>query len=138
MQEENETMKNDNEKILEIFGAEYKSILRKYECEVERYAIKMSEDYEQFFRWYGGKMYKAQINLKVMQDFRFLTRFSDSDKIKMALENHINNIELSLIEGYQYPTNINLMHNVADMLGREAKQEQREDFRRLLDAITGK
>lgn len=56
----------------------------------------------------------------------------------MALENHIRNIELTLIEGSQYPTSTNLLHNVADVLGREAKQRLREDLQRLLYTITYK
>lgn len=121
---------------LEIFKDEYRSIIRKYEREVEKYAIKMNEDYEDFFRWYGGAMYKAQINLKVIRDLRCLTSWDSIDKVKMALENHINNIELTLIEGSQYPTSTNLMHNVAEILGREASQGLRADFQRLLNVIT--
>lgn len=123
---------------LEIFKDEYRSIIRKYEREVEKYAIKMNEDYEYFFRWYGGAMYKAQINLKVIRDLRCLTSWGNIDKVKMTLENHINNIELTLIEGSQYPTSTNLLHNVAEILGREASQGLRADFQRLLNAITDK
>lgn len=123
---------------LEIFKDEYRSIIRKYEREVEKYAIKMNEDYEDFFRWYGGAMYKAQINLKVIRDLRCLTSWDSIDKVKMALENHINNIELTLIEGSQYPTSTNLLHNVAEILGREASQGLRADFQRLLNVITDK
>ena len=83
-------------------------------------------------------MYKIQINLKAMRELRHLTSWDSTDKIKMALENHIRNIELTLIEGSQYPTSTNLLHNVADILGREAKQRLREDLQRLLYTITYK
>lgn len=45
----NETTKMTSEAILEIFRSEYESILRRYERDVEKYAIKMNEDYEHFF-----------------------------------------------------------------------------------------
>lgn len=127
-----------SEAILEIFRSEYESILRRYERDVEKYAIKMNEDYEHFFRWYAGKMYKTQINLKSIRNIRFLTSWNCIEKIKTALEINIENIELSLIEGSQYPTSTSLLHNVAEILVREASQGLREDFQRLLNAITDK
>lgn len=91
-----------------------------------------------FFRWYAGKMYKTQINLKSIRNIRFLTSWNCIEKIKTALEINIENIELSLIEGSQYPTSTSLLHNVAEILVREASQGLREDFQRLLNAITDK
>lgn len=40
------------EQRLEIFKDEYKSVIRRYEREVEKYTLKMNEDYEYFFRWW--------------------------------------------------------------------------------------
>lgn len=119
--------KTNQEEVLKIFKSEYEGIL-----------LKMNENYEQFFCWHGGTMYKIQINLKAIRELRHLTSWDSTDKIKMALENHIRNIELTLIEGSQYPTSTNLLHNVADVLGREAKQRLREDLQRLLYTITYK
>ncbi len=136
MQEANKTKKMTKQEILEIFKGEYKSVLRRYERDVEKYAIKMNEDYEHFFRWYGGTMYKAQVNLKAIRDLRHITSWDDTDKIKMALENHIRNIELTLIEGSQYPTSSSIMHNVAETLQRVAGQELRGELQRLLWSIT--
>ena len=130
--------KTNQEEVLKIFKSEYEGILRRYERDVERYALKMNENYEQFFCWHGGTMYKIQINLKAIRELRHLTSWDSTDKIKMALENHIRNIELTLIEGSQYPTSTNLLHNVADVLGREAKQRLREDLQRLLYTISYK
>jgi len=65
-----ETKKMTKLEILEIFKDEYKSVLRKYERNVEKYALKMNEDYEYFFRWYGDDMYKAQVNLKAVRELR--------------------------------------------------------------------
>ena len=59
MQEANETKKMTKEEILEIFKSEYKSVLRQYERRVEKYTLKMNEDYEYFFRWHSGDMYVA-------------------------------------------------------------------------------
>ncbi len=47
-----ETKKMTKEEILEIFKNEYNSVLRRYERKVEKYALKMNEDFEYFFRWH--------------------------------------------------------------------------------------
>ena len=47
-----ETKKMTKEEILEIFKNEYNSVLRRYERKVEKYALKMNEDFEYFFRRY--------------------------------------------------------------------------------------
>lgn len=41
--------KTNQEEVLKIFKSEYEGILRRYERDVERYALKMNENYEQFF-----------------------------------------------------------------------------------------
>lgn len=130
-----ETKKMTKEEILEIFKSEYNSLLRRYERKVEKYALKMNEDFEYFFRWHGDDMYKAQVNLKAVRELRPMTSWSDLDKIKTWLGNHIENIERTLIEGSQYPTSSSIMHNVADTLSRVALQELREDLQRLLGVI---
>ena len=131
-----ETKKMTKEEILEIFKSEYNSVHRKYERLVERYALKMNEDYEHFFRWNGGDMYKAQVNLKAIRGLRPVTAWDDLEKIKTWLVNHIESIELTLIEGSQYPTSSSIMHNAAETLNRVAQQELRGDIQRLLMTIT--
>ncbi len=98
-----ETKKMTKEEILEIFKGEYKSVLRKYERKVEKYAIEMNEDYEYFFRWHSDEMYKAQVDLMAVRELRPMTSLDDLDKIKTCLCNHIGNIEHTLIEGSQTP-----------------------------------
>ena len=131
-----ETKKMTTEVILEIFKGEYNRLLRKYERRVEKYALNMNEDFEHFFRWYADDMYKAQVNLKAIRELRPMTSWTDLDKIKMWLGNHIKNIEGILIEGSQYPTSSSIMHNVADTLRRISLQELREEIQVLLMAIT--
>lgn len=131
-----ETKKMTKQEILEIFKGEYKSVLRKYERNVEKYAIKMNEDYEYFFRWYSDEMYKAQVNLKAVRELRPATSWDDLDKIKTWLGNHIENIERNLIEGSQYPTSTSLVANVAETLRKVAQQELRGELQRLLWSIT--
>lgn len=123
------------QQILEIFKGEYDSIRRRYEREVEKYVLKMNEDYEYFFRWYGGKMYKAQFNLKALREMRLLTCWDDLCEIEEWLERYIRNIELTLIEGSPYPTSTSLMQNAAEVFGREALQMLRGELQRLLHAI---
>lgn len=130
-----ETKTMTEQEILEIFKGEYDSVLRRYEREVEKYALKMNEDYEYFFRWYGGKMYKAQVNLKALREMRPMTYWDDLGKIKEWLEGYIRNIELALIEGSQYPTSTSLMQNAAEVFGREAQQMLRSELQRLLYVI---
>lgn len=124
------------QEILEIFKGEYDCIVRRYERAVEKYTLKMNEDYEHFFRWHGGEMYKAVANLKAIREMRPMTYRDDFDQIKGWLENRITNIELALVEGSQYPTSTNLMHNVAEILKREMQQELRQDLQRLLYTVT--
>ena len=131
-----ETKKMTTEEILEIFKGEYNRLLRKYERRVEKYALNMNEDFEHFFRWYADDMYKAQVNLKAIRELRPMTSWTDLDKIRMWLGNHIKNIEGILIEGSQYPTSSSIMHNVADTLRRISLQELREEIQVLLMAIT--
>ena len=123
------------QQILEIFKGEYDSIRRRYEREVEKYVLKMNEDYEYFFRWYGGKMYKAQFNLKALREMRLLTYWDDLCEIEEWLERYIRNIELTLIEGSPYPTSTSVMQNAAEVFGREALQMLRGELQRLLHAI---
>ena len=131
-----ETTKMTKEELLEIFKSEYKTVLRKYERKVEKYALKMNEDYEHFFRWHGDDMYKAQVNLKAVRELRPMTSWDDIDKIRTWLNHQIKSIETTLIEGSQYPTGTNIMHNVADTLHRVSLQELREDIQRLLMVVT--
>lgn len=131
-----ETKKMTKLEILEIFKDEYKSVLRKYERNVEKYALKMNEDYEYFFRWYGDDMYKAQVNLMAVRELRPMTSLDDLDKIKTWLGNYIENIERTLVEGSQYPTSSSIMANVAETLQRVASQELRGELQRLLWSIT--
>lgn len=130
------TKEMTKEEILEIFKSEYNSTLRKYERLVEKYALKMNEDYEHFFRWNGGDMYKAQVNLEAVREMRPMTSWDDLDKIKTWLDHQIKRIEGILIEGSQYPTSSSIMHNVAETLGRMAQQELRTELQRLMMIVT--
>ncbi len=130
-----ETKKMTKEEILEIFKSEYDSVLRRYERRVEKYALKMNEDFEYFFRWHGDDMYKAQINLKTIRELRPATGWDDLEKIKTWLSGHIVSIEHTLIDGSQCPTSSSIMHNVAETLSRVAQQELRGELQRLLWAI---
>lgn len=131
-----ETKKMTKEEILEIFKSEYNSVLRKYERRIDKYTLKMNENFEYFFRWHGDDMYKAQLNLQAVREMRPMTSWDDLDKIKTWLGDHIENIECTLIEGSQYPTSLSIMHNVAETLRRVALQELREDVKRLRMVIT--
>ncbi len=131
-----ETKKMTKQEILEIFKGEYKSVRRKYERKVEKYATEMSEDYEYFFRWHSDEMYKAQVNLMAVRELRPMTSLDDLDEIKTCLCNHIGNIEHALIEGSQTPSSTNMMMNAAEVLKRVAMQEMRGDLQRLLWSIT--
>lgn len=131
-----ETQKMTKEEILEIFKSEYNRVLRRYERKVEKYALKMSEDYEYFFRWHGDDMYIAQVNLKAIRELSPATAWDDLEKIKAWLGDHIESIELTLIDGSQYPTSSSIMHNVSETLSRVAMQELRDELKRLLWAIT--
>lgn len=131
-----ETKKMTKEEMFEIFKSEYNSVLRLYERKVEKYALKMNEDYEHFFRWHGEDIYIAQVNLKAIRKLRPAIAWGDLEKIKTWLGGHIMNIELNLIEGRQYPTSSSIMHNAAETLRRMAQQELRGDIQRLLMTLT--
>lgn len=130
-----ETKEIAKDEILETFKDEYLSSIHRYERNIKKYAVKMNEDYEHFFRWHGGLMYKAQVNLNALYEMRPMIYWDDLGRIKESLDDTIKNIELTLIQGSQYPTSTSMLHNVAEMLGREAQQELREDLQRLLGVI---
>ncbi len=88
----------------------------------------MNEDYEHFFRWHGDDMYKAQVNLKAVRELRPMTSWDDIDKIRTWLNHQIKSIETTLIEGSQYPTGTNIMHNVADTLHRVSLRNSGKTF----------
>ena len=118
--------------ILEAFKDEYKRVVRRYEKEVEKYSLKMNEDYEYFFRWHADDRYKAVLNLEALRSMREIAYWDDLEKVGKCLENHIKNIELNLLEGTLTPTSTNVMMSVADMLKRVAMQELRGDLQNLL------
>lgn len=120
-----------NEQLLEVFKAEYKSIVRRYERDVEKYKLEMNKDYEYFFRWYADDLYKATVNLEAVRSMRELEFWDDIEKASEWLENHISNLELNLLEGTITPTSTNVMVNTAGMLKRVAMQELRADLQRL-------
>ena len=126
-----ETLKMTKEQLLEVFKAEYKSIARRYERDVERYKLEMNKDYEYFFRWYADDLYKATVNLEAIRSMRELAFWDDIEKVSKWLENHISNLELNLLEGTITPTSTNVMVNTAGMLRRVAMQELRADLQRL-------
>lgn len=117
--------------ILETFKEEYKRVVRRYEKEVEKYTLKMNEDYEYFFRWYADDRYKAVLNLEALRSMREMAYWDDIDKVIKCLENHIKNIELNLLEGTIPPTSTSVMMNVATMLKRVAMQELRGELQQL-------
>ena len=121
---------------LEIFKEEYKSLLRRCERDADKYTLKMNEDYEYFFRWYADKMYVAQLNLKAVRELRPMIYWDDTEKIKTWLENHISNIERTLIEGSQLPSSTSMMMNAAEVLKRVAMQELRQEYQRLQMVLT--
>lgn len=126
-----ETLKMTKEQLLEVFKAEYKSIVRRYERDVEKYKIEMNKDYEYFFRWYADDLYKATVNLEAVRSMRELEFWDDIEKAGEWLENHISNLELNLLEGTITPTHTSVMMNTAGMLKRVAMQELRADLQRL-------
>lgn len=124
------------EEILEIFKSEYKSVLRQYERQVEKYTLKMNEDYEYFFRWHSGDMYVATVNLQAVRALRLATSWDDLGKIETWLTHQIQNIELNLIEGSQTTSSTNMMMNAAEVLKRVAAQELRQNLQLLLMVVT--
>lgn len=131
-----ETKKMTKEEILEIFKSEYKSVLRQYERQVEKYTLKMNEDYEYFFRWHSGDMYVATVNLQAVRALRPATSWDDLGKIETWLTHQIQNIELNLIEGSQTTSSTSMMMNAAEVLKRVAAQELRQNLQRLLMVVT--
>lgn len=131
-----ETKKMTKEEILEIFKSEYKSVLRQYERQVEKYTLKMNEDYEYFFRWHSGDMYVATVNLQAVRALRPATSWDDLGKIETWLTHQIQNIELNLIEGSQTTSSTNMMMNAAEVLKRVAAQELRQNLQCLLMVVT--
>lgn len=127
-----ETTKMTAVEILEEFKHEYQRLVKRYEREVEKYTLKMNEDYEYFFRWYADDRYKAVLNLEALRAMREISYWDDLEKVVKCLENHINNIERNLLEGTITPTSTNIMMNVADMLKKVAMQELRVDLNNLL------
>lgn len=131
-----ETKKMSKEEILEIFKSEYKSVLRQYERQVEKYTLKMNENYEYFFRWHSGDMYVATVNLQAVRALRLATSWDDLGKIETWLTHQIQNIELNLIEGSQTTSSTNMMMNAAEVLKRVAAQELRQNLQLLLMVVT--
>lgn len=131
-----ETKKMSKEEILEIFKSEYKSVLRQYERQVEKYTLKMNEDYDYFFRWHSGDMYVATVNLQAVRALRLATSWDDLGKIETWLTHQIQNIELNLIEGSQTTSSTNMMTNAAEVLKRVAAQELRQNLQLLLMVVT--
>lgn len=119
------------EQLLEVFKAEYKSIVRRYERDIENYTLKATQNYEYFFRCYSDKLYVATINLDAIKAMRPMLHWDNIEKAATWLKDHINCIELTLIESQAMPSSTSTMNNVADMLKRVALQEQREDLQRL-------
>ena len=133
-----ETTKLTKAEVLEAFRSEYKRLMRRYEKEVEKYTLKMNEDYEYFFRWHADDRYKAVLNLEALRTMREIAYWDDLEKVSKCLENHIKNIELNLLEGTITPTSTNMMMNVADMLKRVAMQELRGELQQLYWTIKDK
>lgn len=131
-----DTKKMTKEEILEIFKSEYKSVLRQYERQVEKYTLKMNEDYEYFFRWHSGDMYVANVNLQAVRALRPATSWNDLGKIETWLTHQIQNIELNLIEGSQTTSSTSMMMNAAEVLKRVAAQELRQNLQHLLTVVT--
>lgn len=130
-----ETKKMTKEEIFEIFKSEYKSVLRQYERQVEKYTLKMNEDYEYFFRWHSGDMYVATMNLQAVRALRPATSWNDLGKIETWLTHQIQNIELNLIEGSQTTSSTSMMMNAAEVLKRVAAQELRQNLQHLLTVV---
>lgn len=130
-----DTKEMTKEQRLSIFREEYKSVIRRYEREVEKYTLKMNEDYEYFFRWYADDLYKAVLNLAAIRSMRPMLGYDDPDKVAEGLKHHIENIERNLIEGTQTPTSTSMMMNAAEVLKRAASQGLRNDLQGLLYEI---
>lgn len=130
---ETETM--TKQEILESFKNEFNSIIRNCERAIEKYSLGMNEDYEYFYRWHSGDMYKAVVRLRFFRALRPIIDCDSAEGIAVILNQHIGNIEWELIDGRQYPGGSSLASNAAEILAREAKQDMRADLKRLLYAI---
>jgi len=130
-----ETQKPTAAEAMENLKEEFKCIMRHHESNLDKYAKKMNEDFEHFFRWHGDDMYKTTCLIKWLRDFRPVIYLASAEKIEMAIKNYINNTELELIEGSGIGTSTNLMQNMAHTLAFEAKREFRADLKRMLYAI---
>lgn len=119
--------KTSKEERIEILRQEFDHKVTRYSREVEKYTAKMNEDFEYFFRWYAADMYKAHHILGTLCEISpAIALWEDSEKINLFLKGYIQNIELTLIEGSQYPSSSSIMHNASEILKREAKQELRQ------------
>jgi len=130
-----ETKKPTAAEAMENLKEEFKCILRHHESDLDKYAKKMNEDYEYFFRWHGDDMYKTTCLIKWLRDFRPVIYLASAEKIEMAIKNYINNAELELIEGSGIGISTDMMQNMAHTLAFEAKREFRADLQRMLYAI---
>ncbi len=130
-----ETKKPTAAEAIENLKEEFKSIMRHRESDLDKYAQKMNEDFEYFFRWHGDDMYKTSCLVKWLRAFRPAIYLASAEKIEMAIQNYINNTELELIEGSGIGTSTNPMQNMAHALAFEAKREFRADLQRMLYAI---
>ncbi len=130
-----ETKKPTAAEAIENLKEEFKSIMRHHEGDLDKYTRKMNEDFEYFFRWHGDDMYKTSCLVKWLRAFRPAIYLASAEKIEMAIQNHINNTELELIEGSGIGTSTNPMQNMAHTLAFEAKREFRADLQRMLYAI---
>ena len=123
------------QEILGIFKGEYDIIVRNCERAIEKYSLGMNEDYEYFYRWHSGDMYKAVVRLQFFRALRPIIDCDSAEGVAVILNQHIGNIERELIEGRQYPGGSSLASNAAEILAREAKQDMLADLQRLLYAI---
>lgn len=131
-----ETKKMTKEEILKVFKTGYMSVLHQYERRVEKYTLKMNEDYEYFFRWHSGDMYVATVILQTVRELRHTTSRDDLDDIEALLAHQIRDIEQTLIEGSQTPSSTSMMVNAAEVLKRVAMQELRQNMQNLLMILT--
>lgn len=89
--------------ILGVFKDEFNSIIRNCERAIEKYSLGMNEDYEYFYRWHSGDMYKAVVRLQFFRALRPIIDCDSAEGITVMLNQHIGNIERELIDGRQYP-----------------------------------
>ena len=130
-----ETKKPTVDEAIENLKEEFKCIMRHHERDLDKYAKKMNEDFEHFFRWQSDDMYKTTCLVEWLRDFRPVIYLASAEKVEMAIQNYINNTELELIEGTGIGTSTNPMQNMAHALAFEAKREFRADLQRMLYTI---